>query len=81
MRSPPFFAPRSTAAHLMGFYEVGSRSAIGFDDAFREQVPNCLVALGHVGGENVVEAAIFTDDHDDVFNRRGGLGIRLGLRC
>ena len=29
-----------------------------------------LPILGHVGGEDVIEAAILSDDHDDVLDRR-----------
>src|SRR5271163_2774737 len=67
----------------MSLFEVRSRSAIGLDDSFREKVHRGLSGFWHVGGKDVVVAAIFTDDHDDVFDRRGGLVVvvRLGLRC
>jgi hypothetical protein len=39
------------------------------------------LALGHVGSEDVVEAAVFADDHDDMFDRASRVIVaRLGLR-
>ncbi len=41
-----------------------------------EQIIDVLAGLGLVGGEDVIEAAIFTDDDDDVLD--GSFGI-VGL--
>src|SRR5690349_9510725 len=71
----------------MGLAKVGARRAIRVDDAFGEKIANSFSAiLRHVGGEDVIEAAIFTDDDDDMLNRAGGLdaiaspvGIIIGI--
>ncbi len=55
---------------LFGFEEVRAGSAIRLHDAFGEQIPDAFAALGNVGGENVIEAAIFSDDYDYVLDRR-----------
>src|SRR5260221_9437 len=58
----------------MGLGKVEARRAIRVDDAFGEKIENSFSAmLGHVGGEDVIEAAIFTNDDDDMLNRDGGL--------
>jgi hypothetical protein len=49
------------------------------DDSFGEQVPNLLAILRLVGSENVIETPIFTNYHDDVFDRRSGLMIVVVL--
>jgi hypothetical protein len=44
--------------------------AIGLDDVFGQQAQHPLIArLRHVGGEQVIEAAIFADDNDDMLDR------------
>ena len=71
----------------MGLGKVGTRRAIRVDDAFGEKIANSFSAmLRHVGGKDVIEAAIFTNDDDDMLNRAGGLdaiacpvGIIIGI--
>ena len=45
---------------------------IQLDDIFREEVVYAVSTLRLVGGEHVIEAAILANDHNDVFDRRGG---------
>ena len=64
---------RSGALHRLG--EIGPRSAIGVYDPFRKQVPDGLPALGLVSRKDVVKAAVFSDDHDHVFDGRCGVVV------
>src|SRR5216110_535910 len=58
----------------MGLGKVRARRAIRVNDAFGEKIANSFSRmLWHVGGENVIEAAIFTNDDDDMLNRASGL--------
>ena len=60
-------------------------------DPFGKQIPDGLAGLGLVGGEHIIESAIFADDDDDVLDRRLGGSVaavgaeraaaRRGLRC
>src|SRR5437899_2442201 len=71
----------------MGLGKVGPRRAIRVDDTIGEKVANSFsTILGHVGGEDVIEAVIFTNNDDDMLNRAGGLdaiaspvGIIIGI--
>ena len=56
---------------------TGNRVLVGIqlDDAFREEVIYAISTLRHVGGEHVIEAAIFSNDHDDVLDRGHGRGV------
>src|SRR5260370_9165908 len=40
-----------------------------------------MFAFRHVGCEDVVKSAIFTDEHDEVLNGSAGVFFRLGLKC
>ena len=64
---------------LAGHGEVGAGGSVGVDDALGEQVGDGIAAGGLVGGEDVVEGAVFADDHDDVFDGSGGLGFASGF--
>src|SRR5689334_24801639 len=72
--------------------EVRARRTIRIDDALRQKVQHTLAAaFWLISGKNMIEATIFANDDNDVFNRRSGLdrvdsfiGIGLGLdldRC
>jgi hypothetical protein len=50
-------------------FEVGPGRAVGLDDAFREQIRDAAV-LRHERREEMIEAAILADDHDDVLDWR-----------
>src|SRR5438876_11994009 len=71
----------------MGLGKVGTRRAIRVDDAFGEKIANSVSAmLGHVGGEDVIESPIFTNDDDDMLNRAGAfhaiawpVGLIIGI--
>src|SRR5262249_48299093 len=55
---------------LVALGEVRARRAVGLDDALRQQVQRLLVPAGrHVGGEDMIEAAVLADDDDDVLDR------------
>src|SRR6202040_1300616 len=54
--------------------EIFVRRAVGLDDVFGQQVQHPFIArLRRVGSEQVVKAAIFADDNDDMLDRRRGL--------
>ncbi len=60
---------------LVRLLEVGSGNcvvgAVELDDALGEQVEDFFLGpFRHIGGEHVVEAAVFADDDDDVLDRR-----------
>ena len=57
--------------------KIASGSAIVFYDPFRKQIPNFFAILRLVSGEDMVEAAVFTDDHDDVLDGRAGIVFPL----
>ena len=44
--------------------------SISLHDALGKQIPDGLALLWHIGGEDVIKAAVFADDDDDVFDRR-----------
>jgi hypothetical protein len=48
---------------LRGLLEVGAGGAVGFYDSFRKLVEDGLaLGGGLIGGEEVVETAVFSDD-------------------
>jgi hypothetical protein len=57
---------------LVGFFEVFARGAIGIDNAFGKQVVYGLACSGNIGSEDVIEAAVLTEDNDHVLDRRDG---------
>ena len=65
---------------LLRFFEIGAGSAVGVDDPFRKQVPRRLAVVGNVRSEDVVVAAVFTDDHDHMFDGRGRVSV-VALLC
>src|SRR6476646_7561934 len=74
----------------MRLREVRARGAILIDDALGQKVQHFLMPVfWFISGENMIEATIFANDDNDVFNRRSGLDgvdsfiwIGLGLgRC
>ena len=50
------------------------------DDVFAQKVVYRLARLGLVGREHVIEAAVLTDDDDDVLDRRDGVAQRAWAR-
>ena len=50
------------------------------DDALGEEVVNSLTSFGLIGGEDVIEGAILSDDDDYVLDG-GGCGYRLAGCC
>ena len=70
---------RSVAGVLLGLVEIRPRAAIALNDALAQQVPDLLARGRHVGGKDVIEAAILADDDDEVFDRRAGLAARRSL--
>src|ERR1700730_12217527 len=59
---------------LMRPGKMTSRRARGRDDVLGQQVEYSLLFVsGHVSREQVIEAAILTDDDDHVLDRRGSL--------
>ena len=60
---------------LMPLGEIRPGRAVSLDDALRQQVEHALVlALRHIGREQMVEAAVLADDDDHVLDRTRGLG-------
>jgi len=58
----------------MRLREVRARRAILIDDALRQKVQHLLMPVFWlISGENMIEATIFANDDNDVFNRRSGL--------
>ncbi len=58
---------------LMCLRKISARRAVGVDNSLRQQVMDLFfLVLRNVGGEEMIEAAIFADDDDDVFDRRCG---------
>jgi hypothetical protein len=47
-----------------------TRRAVGVDDLARQQIPDSLSVFWLIGGKDIVEAAIFGDDIDDMLDRR-----------
>jgi hypothetical protein len=58
----------------------GIQLGVQLDDAFGKQVIHSLAILGNVCGEHMVETAIFTDNHDHVFDGRRGFTVVWGTR-
>lgn len=72
--------PASARCHLilLTLGEILARGAILIDDALGEQIPDLLIILRLVRTEDVIEAAIFADDVNDVLDRCfGGNVFRL----
>jgi Oxidoreductase family, C-terminal alpha/beta domain len=70
---------RGCDLELMRAIEIFVGRAVGLDDVFGQQVQHPLVVrLRPVGGEQVIKAAIFADDDDDMLDRRCGLD---GIKC
>src|ERR1700677_3304620 len=65
---------------LLCLREIGTRSAVGVYDPFGKQILRKLSVFGNVRGKDVVIAAVFTDDHDDMFNGRGRVSVVALLR-
>src|SRR6267378_8516500 len=64
---------RGRDLELVPLSKVGTWRTIGVDDALGEKIEHALSAmLWHVGGENMIETAIFANDDDDVFYGAGG---------
>src|SRR6267154_625493 len=64
---------RGRDLELVPLRKVGTWRTIGVDDALGEKIEHALSAmLWHVGGKNMIETAIFTNDDDDVFYGAGG---------
>ncbi len=63
---------------LLRLREVRTRRTVLVDDALRQQVRDGLaLALGLVDAEGMIETAVFTDQDDDVLDRRSRLdGLR-----
>ena len=59
--------PRRTAAFCSALENSG-RCSIRFDDSFGKQIPHRFTFLRHIGCEDVIEAAVFTDDYDHVLD-------------
>ena len=72
---------RHVVGHLIGGRflfrnrKVRARRSIGFHNSLRKKIPNRLALLRYIGGENVIEAAVLTNDDDDMFDRRGGIAV------
>src|SRR5262249_3938650 len=60
---------------LMRAGEVRSWRAIGFDDALGEQIAHPFIALGDIGCEQMIEAAVLADDDDDVLDWARGRNL------
>jgi hypothetical protein len=59
---------------LMRLGKIPPWPAIGIDDAFGQKVQHPLSpASWHIGSEKVIEASIFADDNDHVFDGGGSL--------
>ena len=67
---------RRNDLELMCFGEIGTRRSIGVDDALRQQI-QYLGSPRHVGGEEVIEAPVLSDDDDDVLDRRRRVALAL----
>ena len=59
----------------------GGFAAIQRDNAFRKEIIYGLSMLGYIGGENVIKAAILSDDHNDVLDRGCGRSVVRLLWC
>jgi len=60
------------SSELDRLLRVRAEAAAGGDDPLGQQVVDVLSLAGLVGGEDVVEGVVLTDDHDDVLDRRRG---------
>jgi hypothetical protein len=73
VRADEIFAAvrRGGDLELMRQAEIRTRRAVRLDDLLGQQVRHLLVrVLRHIGGEQMIEAAVFADDDDDVLDRR-----------
>jgi hypothetical protein len=52
--------------------EVFAGGAVGLDDVLGQQVSDVIAARGNVGGEEVIERAVFPDKNDYVLDGRFG---------
>src|ERR1700687_862162 len=62
-----------SGGRLAGQEEVGAWCPVWVDDAFGKQIRNALAMTWLVGCEDVVEGAVFTNDHNYVLNGSAGL--------
>ncbi len=53
---------------LLRLLEIGAGCSVVVHNSFGEQIPYFLTAAGFVSCEDVIKAAIFSDDDDDMFN-------------
>ncbi len=54
---------------LRGASEIGSRRAIGIDDALGQEIRDRLPVPRNVSAEDMVEGAVLADENDDVLDR------------
>jgi hypothetical protein len=54
---------------LLCLIEMRTRSAVGIDDVFAQEIVDLLAGLRHVGAEQIIEGVIFADDDDDMLDR------------
>jgi hypothetical protein len=59
-----------TADALFGLPEMRTRRAVVVDDSLAEQVVDGLAGFRLVGAEQIVEGVVFTDDDNDMLDRR-----------
>ena len=58
---------------MLSLSEIRAGRSVGVDDAFGEKVIHFFaVIVRHVSGVDVVEAAVFSHDDDDMLNGTGG---------
>ena len=62
---------------LLRLLEIGTGGTVCLDDAFGQEVRDCGVFLRDVGRENVIKSAVFTDEDNDMLNRRFGFWCLL----
>jgi hypothetical protein len=64
---------------LLGFLEVQSGSAIRVDNSLGEQIADGFALLWNVGGEDMIEGAVFSNQHNHLLDGRFGLRLVLIL--
>ena len=67
------FGPGICGFGLVSKGEIGAGSSVAVHNAFGKQIRNCLSGNGFVGGEDVIEGAVLSNDDDHMLN--GGCGF------
>jgi hypothetical protein len=58
---------------------MGARGAVGVDNSLGQQILDGIMALWHIGREEVIKSTVFTDEDDDMLDRTVGMYSFLSL--